>query len=1162
MEAVVRWCLKNKSVVLLAAVILIASGVYATTRLNQELLPEIEFPIVTVSTPVPGAGPDLVEEQVTQPVEAAVDDVEGIESIQSTSSAGFSVILIEFSLDTDTKEAEAELNSALDGITLPQQAEEPEVQTQSASEFPIMNVSLSAEEGELSNLTNYARDEAVPLIEDVEGVASADLVGGVERRIEVEPDPRRLEENDLSADAVVGAISGAAGVNMPVGEVEIDGLSTPVRTTSGLADAGALAELPVGVSGGTGAPTGAVPGGAQLASMPDGVAASAPPTGMASAPPVGAPVMLGDVAEVREVSSDISGVSRTNGEPSLGINITKEPDANTVEVADGVNEALADVRDDLGEDRVLVLFNSAEDVEESVSGLVDKALIGGVLAILIIFLFLGSLRATLVTAVSLPTSILAALLFSWADNLTLNIITLAGLTIAIGRVVDDAIVVLENSYRYVQKGYGPEEAALRGSTEVASAITSSTLTTTAVFVPLGLVGGIVSKFFFPLSLTVAFALLASLLVAVTIIPVLASAFIKRRPPKEAEDRDSREEDDELFEAKSRRLRRARNGRRGILREVFGLLVLLVALTTGAVVAARAGLLGGIPGVPPGVVDALSGFAEAVVGPVVGVDTGSPVFLVVAVGLAALLILVSAFLAVRVARRGRGRRAESARGLLDVIYAPALRWSLRHRLAVVVLAVLAFVGGLAAIPFLAVSFFPPSEERLLQAAAELPSGTAVEETANELGPFEDFLLDDPGVEGYQLSAGGEDNFNPDTPLRAGNQAQAFITVRQDASVSRTLSRVDAKGRELYGDDFQVQVLSQGPPAGGLEVLITGGSEEKLREASDLVTEELRGTGGVTNVESDLSEVSPEVEVALDPERAAGAGLSPTQVPTSLGALLGGGAQLTVGETPVSVGVPEGSVDSLRKVRDLPVGSGATVEDVADVREVEAPAAVSRVDGDRAVTVAGTITSEDTSSVSSEVQSSLEQLDLPEDVSAQVGGESEDIEESFRNLILSIAVALGLVYLILVVFFGSLVVPLIILLAVPLTTVGAFGALLLTDTALSVPSLLGVLLLIGIVVSNAILLVDFIQNARDRHASLDEAIVEAGRTRLRPILMTALATIFALTPLAFGIGGGGSALISSSLAIPVIGGLITSTFLTLLVVPVGYSLLMGDRRKKGR
>src|SRR5829696_1492604 len=484
--------------------------------------------------------------------------------------------------------------------------------------------------------------------------------------------------------------------------------------------------------------------------MPDGVAASAPPTGMASAPPVGAPVMLGDVAEVREVSSDISGVSRTNGEPSLGINITKEPDANTVEVADGVNEALADVRDDLGEDRVLVLFNSAEDVEESVSGLVDKALIGGVLAILIIFLFLGSLRATLVTAVSLPTSILAALLFSWADNLTLNIITLAGLTIAVGRVVDDAIVVLENSYRYVQKGYEPEEAALRGSTEVASAITSSTLTTTAVFVPLGLVGGIVSKFFLPLSLTVAFALLASLLVSVTIIPVLASAFIKRRPPKDdpaedhalytQEDRDPpADEKDDFFETESRRLRRARNGQRGFVRVLFGMLVFLAVLGVVTVVAACAGVLEEVPGVPPGAVDALNGCADAVVGAVSGVDTGSRAFLAAAGGLAALLIVVCAFFAVRAVRRGRGRRGENGAGLLGALYTSALRWSLRHRLAVVVLALLTFAGGLAAIPFLAVSFFPPSEERLLQATAELPSGTAVEETADEVRPFEDSLL---------------------------------------------------------------------------------------------------------------------------------------------------------------------------------------------------------------------------------------------------------------------------------------------------------------------------------------------------------------------------------------------------------------------------------------
>src|SRR5215217_7406109 len=676
MESVVRWCLKNRSVVFLAAVILIASGVYATTRLNQELLPEIDFPIVTVSTPVPGAGPDLVDEQVTQPVEAAVDDVEGIESIQSTSSAGFSVVLIEFSLDTDTEEAEAELNSALDGITLPQQAEEPEVQTQSASEFPIMNVSLSAEDGELSNLTKYARDEAVPLIEDVEGVASADLVGGAERRIEVELDPQRLEGTGLSADAVVGAISGAAGVNTPVGEVEIDGLSSPVRTTSGLADAEALAELPVGVAGGAGVSTGAVPGGAPTGAfqggVPGGVAASAPAAEIASAPPAGAasaapaPVLLGDVAEVREVSSDISGVSRTNGEPSLGINITKEPDANTVEVADGVNEALADVRDDLGEDRVLVLFNSAEDVEESVSGLVDKALIGGVLAILIIFLFLGSLRATLVTAVSLPTSILAALLFSWADNLTLNIITLAGLTIAVGRVVDDAIVVLENSYRYVQSGYEPEEAALKGTTEVASAITSSTLTTTAVFAPLALVGGIVSKFFVPLSLTVALALFASLVVAVTIVPVLVSIFIRHRTG------DRGPQDTDEAPADGRRLG-------GLARFLIGVVVFLSASAVALVIASSTGVLGDAPGLPPGFVSGVDGLVSGVGAVLLGV-----------IAVAAALLIVG--LVVLVARAGR-RSGGQSEGLLLRIYTPLLRWSLRHRLVVLLLALLAFAGGL-------------------------------------------------------------------------------------------------------------------------------------------------------------------------------------------------------------------------------------------------------------------------------------------------------------------------------------------------------------------------------------------------------------------------------------------------------------------------------------
>jgi HAE1 family hydrophobic/amphiphilic exporter-1 len=865
---------------------------------------------------------------------------------------------------------------------------------------------------------------------------------------------------------------------------------------------------------------------------------------------------LEDVADVKKVESNISGISRTNGEQSLGLNIIKDGDANTVEVSDGVREALGEVRDEIGTDQVSIIVDSAEDVKDSVTGLVEKALIGALVAVFIILLFLRSLRATLVTAVSLPTSVLAALLFSWGDNLTLNIITLAGLTIAVGRVVDDAIVVLENAYRYVQEGYEPEEAALKGTSEVANAITSSTLSTIAVFLPLGLVGGIISEFFLPLSLTVAFALAASLIVAVTIIPVLVSLFIKRVPPR-------------TKPSGTRRARRSSNrsggGRQWILRVVLGIAAFVLASVAAAAVAVLAGAID-----PETILDSIA-------------------LLVTAAILAAMLavgLIVALFLPAR-SRESHDtseapsdeeptseqtdehtsdeRRSGDDDGWLIGIYTPALRWSLRNRAVVLFLALVVFVGGLAAIPSLAVSFFPPSEARLLVADISFPAGTVLEDTADGVSPFEDVMLDDPGVEDYQLSIGGADNFDP-SGNRADSTAQAFITVKESANVGKTTDRLEKEGRDLYGrEDFQVDVQDQGPPAGGLEVTITNGTEKQLREASETVVAKLSENDNLTSVQSDLSGGAPEVNAELDGDKISEAGLSPGAVSQTLGVLLSDRSDITLDDTPVSIKVPDGSVDTLDVVRGLPLGADTTLGDVANVQEVDAPAAISRADGDRAVTVTGSITSADTNTVSTEVSSTLSDLDLPGDVEAGVGGESEDIAESFRNLLLSIVVAIALVYLILVVFFRSLLTPLVILLSIPLTSAGAFGALLLTGTALSVPALLGVLLLIGIVVANAILLIDFVINAQDDHETMDEAIVEAGRARLRPILMTALVTIGALFPLALGIGGG-STLISSSLAIPVIGGLATSTFLTLLVVPVGYSVLEGARsrlrgKKKG-
>lgn len=1136
MRSIVRWCIGNKSIVLLATVLLVVSGAYATTQLNEELLPEIEFPLITVTTIVPGAGPEVVDEQVTQDLESAVEGIEGIESLRATSGQGFSSLLVEFSLDTDTEEALDEVNRAVADVSLPDQAEAPEVQSQGITSIPVLSASVSAADGDLEGLTGYVRDEVVPEIEEVEGVESADLVGGAEEQIRVELDLEALSESGLPPEAVVAAIGGANS-NSPVGSVEIDGLDTSIKTTSSVTDVGGLRELPISASSLAGAP--ATPPGAPSGEGSEGDAPSGEDADAAAqAAPAQAvpaePVLLGDIAEVSEVGSDLAGISRSNGEPSLGLNVVKEQDANTVEVAEGVEVVLDDVRDELGEDQVNIIFNSAEDVEESVDGLVEKALLGGALAVLVIFFFLRSLRATLVTAISLPTSILAALLFSWADNLTLNIITLAGLTIAVGRVVDDAIVVLENSYRYVQRGYDPEEAALRGTTEVASAITSSTLTTVAVFLPLGLVGGIVSEFFLPLSLTVALALLASLLVALTVIPVLISLFISRRVKR----------DPQAARPTSGGTSGGTSSNVGTgLRLLIGGAVLLLASVASAAVAVLAGVLS-----PEDIL-------------------GSNAILIGAAALAVVLAVGLVVFLVRLVREGRSDGTEGETGGVATssddagmlgVYTSMLWWSLGNRALVIVFAVVAFAGGLAVIPFLSVSFFPPSEERLLSAQVETRSGNSVEQTAGELAPFEDFLQNDSAVTNYQLSVGGEDPFSSTGTVRPDNEAQSFIAVGEDADVGDVLERVGDEGDRLYGEGFQVQILSQGPQTGGLEVTVTGGGEQELREAADTVVEELRDVDSLANVQSDIANQSPEISVSINEDEAATAGVSPSGLAATLGTLLGG-STIDLDGTPVVVGTPASEADSVAAIEALPTGTGVTVGEVAEVREQEAPAAIGRSDGERAVTVSGNITSADTNAVSAEVATALDGLDLPGDVTAAAGGESEDIAQSFRDLILSIVVALVIVYLVLVVFFRSLVVPLVILLAVPLTTVGAFGALLLTGTTLSVPSLLGVLLLIGIVVANAILLIDFVIKAARESASLDEAIVEAGRARLRPILMTALATVFALIPLAFGLGGGGNVLISSNLAIPVIGGLVTSTLLTLIVVPVGYSLLREPRRK---
>ncbi|MGF1472968.1 MAG: efflux RND transporter permease subunit [Rubrobacteraceae bacterium] len=1069
MRAIVSWALRHKSVVILATLLLVLAGTYGTARLNQELLPEIDFPAVSVITPVPGASPEAVDDQVTQPIESSLEGVEGLEEVNSTSSQGVSVVQASFDFNTDLDAVESEIRRNIDGVTLPDQALDSEIAQGGSGEFPIEILSIATDGGDgnsgdeelgdsnddnLQGLSSYVEDEAVPRLEEIEGVGSVDVAGSSERVIEVELDPAALAEDNLTATAVTSAIQ-EANADTPAGEARIEGLSTPIQASGELSDVKALRQLPVGTSGGT--PSGGASGGG----APSG---GAMPAGATSAPETAEPeaqeqVLLQDVATIEEVDSNLTGVSRTDGEQSLTLTVSKEPDANTVEISEEVDVVLGEIRDDLGDaGQATVVYEDAEQITEAINDLLLKALIAAAVAVIIIMLFLRSWKATLVTAVSLPTSVLVALLFSWGYDITLNIITMGGLIIAIGRVVDDAIVVLENSYRYIQMGYGSDEAALKGTTEVGSAITSSTLVTVAVFMPLGLVGGLVSELFLPLALTVSLALIASLVVAITIIPVLISLFLRRRVSR-----------------------------------------------------------GAVP------------------------DAEKPA-------------------------SGDGQSHES-QGWLVRLYTPALRWSLSHRWVVLAVAGVLFVAGLSLATLLPQIFFPESESDSYLAEIELPEGTLLQDTSDAVDRFEEFLADDPGVETYQVSIGGETSLSASPGNLSGdqpdNQASVTIGVSEDADADTVVRRIEEEGNDLYGGrNFQVSGLQGGISTGSIEATITEGSEKELREAADLVAQELRDNPDVNNVDTSITGGAPQISVTIDEQRAAEAGISTAAATQSIAALFDSSAQrasqTTINGNPVITGVPEASLTDLGSVRNLPVAPDTTVGDIADVEESTSASSVNRVDGEQTVTVSGEITADDTTAVTSDVNAALDDLDLPGDTQASIGGESEDIAEGFGDLFVAIAVAIALVYLILVTFFRSVIIPLSIMLSLPLVTIGAFGALLVTGTPLSISSMLGILLLIGIVVANAILLVDFAVKAKEHHGSLADAIVEAGQARLRPVLMTAAATIGALSPLALGIGSG-SALITSALAIPVIGGLITSTLLTLLVVPAGYSLLEGARSR---
>jgi len=999
----IAWCLGNRPVVILFGVLFMAAGIVSIFRLNQELLPSVDFPSVYVVTSDPGANPAVADRDISVPLSSALNGLPHALHVFASSSQNFSEVVVQFTVDSSTKDDLDAVNQRLAQVQLAAGAGKPLAQTFSFSAAPSIIYSLAAADGRLSRATREAQTVIAPALQGATGAAQVKVVGGEQNAITITLDPAKLAAHGLAPFQVAQALQ-ADQVDVPAGESLNGNLVVPVEVVSTVHNAADLRAVPVGT-------------GSQLSR-------SAPPS----------IVTLGDVASVQEAPAPVNGITRTDGLPSLSIQVIRDPSGNAISLSNDIRSRVAALRLDPS-DRLSLIEDSATGIRASLNDLLLEGLLGALFAILAIFFFLRSLRATLVTAVSLPTSVLVALLGTAVGGFSLNILTLAGLTIAVGRIIDDAIVVLENSYRHLQKGEPPRLAALNGASEVSKAVISSTLTTVAVFLPIALVGGIISKFFLPFSITVTISLLASLLVALTLIPVLVSFFLQRR-----------------------------------------------------------------------------------------------------------------------AALAEGRRDWSHR-----VYEPLLGWALSSRLTktiVVVAATLLFAlaVGLVASPLVAKNFFDFGSTEQLQGTVSLPPGTSSDQTIEQLKTFEDAAMADPDVKLVQVTVASSD-YGGYTAGFSTNHARLLLLTRDKRRSSAVVNRLQQRLNVLYGiGNAQLAIASFGPSSNRFEARASGQDEQALRDASDLIVAKLQQDSELSDIQSDLAAAKPQLTVDVDPAKASARGLSPRVVAqlvsqalsaVPLGNLGGNGPPVSLRLDPASV-----TVDRLGA---LPVGPGAALKDVATITNQVAPDSINRRDGTRLVAVSAVINGADTNGISQRATASVQSVPLPAGVKLDTGGTSEDINQSFQSMFLAIGIAVAIVFIILVIFFRSVVTPFVILVSMPLALIGGIAALLVTHSALGLPALLGVLMVFGIVVSNAILLIDFAERARETQPTHD-ALLLAGATRLRPILMTAVATVVALLPVAVGLStSGGGGLISQSLAVVVVGGLITSTVFTLVVVPVVYSLI---------
>jgi len=1031
-------------------------GMVSLSRLNLNLLPDVSYPTLTIRTELTGAAPVEVENLVTKPIEEAVGVIRNVRLVRSVSRSGQSDVTLEFLWGTDMDVAGVEVREKLDLLFLPLEASRPLLLRFDPSSEPIIRLGLlyqesadaaDSSEARLKSLRRLAEDRIKTDLEAEEGTAAVKVSGGLEDEIQIQVDQQKLSQLGIGIEQVADRIR-AENVNLSGGRLEEGDQRFLVRTLNEFES---------------------------VEEFSDAIVAYV----------AGRPVYLRDIATVERGYKEREAITRVKGRESVELAIYKEGDANTVQVANRLEERLARVRESLPAEIELVkIYDQSRFISSAVDNVRNAALVGGLFAIIVLYGFLRDARSTTIVGIAIPISVIGTFLLMYTNGVSLNIMSLGGIALAVGMLVDNSIVVLENIVRKREQGEGIVESATNGTSEVASAVVAATLTTVAVFFPMVFISGIAGQLFRDQALTVTFALAFSLIVALTVIPMLSSLGAGSRYVDEKEN------------------------------EPPGRFTRIIAAVVRAF-----------------------GF----------------VFVGVRWLFWALLWLPTQLF-------------QRFYGAVAAVYPALLRWSLQHRAAVVVSAVLIFAGSMALVPRLGTELIPQLSQGEFNVDLRLPPGATLAETDRAIRAAQSATQDIDTV-ALDYSVAGTGNRLDANPVDAGdNTGTLSVALVPGAGRDDETAAMEAMRRELSGipgvqyEFSRPSLLSFSSP---LQVEIAGYDLEELALVSQAVVSRMADDDRFTDIRTTVENGNPEIQIVFDQERAAKLGLAVRDIADRVVASVRGEVATRyswrdrkIDVLVRSVDTRQSSIDEIRRLIINPESARpVTLEAVATVDIARGPAEIRRVAQERVAIITANVAYGDLGAAAATAGGILDGIPMPSGISAAVSGQSEEMQESFTSMQFAFALAIFLVYLVMASQFESLIHPFVILFTIPLALVGAVLALFVTGTTINIVAFIGVIMLAGIVVNNAIVLVDLINQLRAKGKDRFDAIMEAGTARLRPILMTSLTTALGLLPMALGFGEGSE--VRTPMAITVIGGLLVSTLLTLLVIPVVYSLL--DRKR---